>query len=143
MRTRIASLLIGAMTAVLIVAAPVAAGDNKVRIELDVNLATGLEAFEASGAFCAAGTAVSTPAVVTGHLPGRLQFHLEKTLTCDDGSGTLVIALDATMTFTGTVGGWSIAGGTGAYEGVNGGGRVVGTGDGSIIHDVYTGSING
>ncbi|HEX5829039.1 MAG TPA: hypothetical protein VFY23_16050 [Candidatus Limnocylindrales bacterium] len=138
MRTRITSLVIGAMTALLAVAGPVSAGDGKVVITLDVNFARGSETFTATGAFCPRGSAVTTSVETTG----RPVFHVEKTFTCKDRSGTLSIALDAVSTWTGTQGGWTVTGGTGAYAGASGGGQVVGVGTSSGILDTYTGTIN-
>ncbi len=58
-------------------------------------------------------------------------FHLAKLITCDDGSGSFVIGVNAGSNFVvgnGTTGGWSVVpgSGTGDYVGLNGGGSVVG-----------------
>lgn len=139
MRTRITSLVLGAMLAAIVAASPVAAGSRLV-ITLDVVFGVG-EHFTAQGAFCPSGSAVSDT-WVSGHIPGRLQFHVDKVLTCDDGSGDLWLSLTATQTFTGTTGGWKIVGGTGAYAGASGGGQVTGVGSQIGIVDTYRGSIN-
>lgn len=147
MHTRIASLLIGAMTAVMLVAAPVAAGDGRAVITLDVNFNNGTESFTATGAFCPSGTATSTVPAVTGggaFGAGALVFHLAKTFTCSDRSGTLTVELNATTSalFDGTSGGWSVKGGTGAYAGATGGGQITGVNTSTGILDTYTGTIN-
>ena len=138
MRTRITSLVLGVMTAALLVAAPVAAGDKRVVITLDVNFSTGVEAFTAIGAFCATGSAETTSAYATG----RPVFHVDKTFTCEDGSGTMSISLNAAATSTGTSGGWTVKGGTGAWAGVSGGGQITGVNTPTGIQDTYTGSIS-
>ena len=73
---------------------------------------------------------------------GNGTFHLEKTLIC--GNGTLRIAVDAASTRTGTVGGWTVLSGTGAYTSVRGSGQSVGIGDpggGIDLPDHYTGRL--
>lgn len=137
MRTRIASLVVGSMTAVMLVAAPVSAGDGGVTITLDVNFAKGTEKFTATGAFCPSGSAVTTDVYTSGRV-----FHVAKTFTCKDRSGTLSIELDAAGTSTGTSGGWGVVGGTGAYAGASGGGQITGVGTPTGILDTYTGTIN-
>ena len=77
-------------------------------------------------------------------------FHLNKQLVCDDGSGSFVITVDAGINFvvgSGTQGGWSVVpgSGTGDYEGLTGGGNVVGVnqtdgGDVDLI-DFYYGRV--
>ena len=76
-------------------------------------------------------------------------FHLWKEIVCDDGSGSFVIGLNAATNFVvgeGTVGGWRVidGSGTGDYEGLTGGGNIVGFfDDGNVdIHDHYFGSLS-
>ena len=141
MRTRITSLVLGAIAAAALVAAPVAAGAARpVTISLSVDFGTGAEDFTATGAFCPAGSAVSD-AYRTGGPTGV--FHVDKTFTCDDGTGTLSISLDAVFQNNrgGTIGGWRIVGGTGDYAGALGGGQIVGVGTSVGIDDTYTGVI--
>ncbi|HEY3548829.1 MAG TPA: hypothetical protein VGK17_22380, partial [Propionicimonas sp.] len=75
---------------------------------------------------------------------GGLTFHLVKTLTCDDASGSLLIAVDA-ATSRGRPwqdqGGWSVQGGTGQWANASGGGNLVGAYVPDGVIDDYTGVI--
>ena len=136
---RIGSLL-AALLLTLAVAAPTAASTAPVTINLHVDFALG-ETFTASG-FCPSGTAESFGIRQIGN--GRAStFHLFKTLTCSDGSGTLTIRVDASAVFgmSGTIGGWNVVGGTGDYAGTRGGGKIVGTAFDGGIDDLYTGML--
>lgn len=116
-------------------------------IEIDVDFGSGEEVFTATGGVvCAAGTAESEGTVFTGG--GRMgrgvfTFHLVKTLTCDDGSGTFQIRVDAATapTSPGTIGGFAVIGGTGDYVGLRGAGSLVGAGTADGILDRYTGHL--
>jgi len=137
-RAAVAGLLLAA------VAASPAAASGKVSITLDVNTTAGTETFTAGGAFCPSGTAVSQDF----HFGGggwAGTFHLQKVLTCDDGSGTLTINVDAATAHDAPTdqGGWSVASGTGVYAGTTGGGRIVGTYYDNGIIDSYTGALHG
>lgn len=109
----------------------------------------GVETFTATGGVvCHSGTAVTDPIYFAGGgVQGRgvFTFHLVKTLTCDDGSGTFELLIDAAASPNsgGTVGGFAAGQGTGDYVGLRGGGSLVGTSfpDGSGITDVYTGRL--
>jgi hypothetical protein len=109
----------------------------------------GVETFTATGGVvCDSGTAVTDPIYFAGggrQGRGVFTFHLVKTLTCDDGSGTFKLLIDAAASPNsgGTVGGFAAGQGTGDYVGLRGGGSLVGTGfpDGSGITDVYTGRL--
>ena len=57
MRPRITALAVGVVAALALAAAPASAAGGAVRITLDVNFATGVEEFTATGAFCPAGEA--------------------------------------------------------------------------------------
>ncbi len=140
MRPRITALALGLVASLALAVAPVAAsGGAPVRIALDVDFGTGAETFTATGAFCPAGTAVSFGTTVTGR--GANVFHLSKTFTCADGSGSLTINLDAAFVGVrgGTVGSWRAVSGTGAYAGARGGGQIVGQGTSTGILDTYAG----
>jgi hypothetical protein len=102
------------------------------------------ETFHSDGSvICAVGPAVTDPFFFAGGGSkgrGNATYHLEKTLTC--GNGTITIAVDAAATATGTVGGWTVVSGTGAYAGLSGSGQVVGTGvSQSLLRDAYTGRL--
>ena len=96
------------------------------------------------GLLCPSGTAVSDPFFQTfggRQNLGNFTFHLVKTLTCDDRSGSFKILVDAARTPTGTVGGFAAGRGTGDYVGLHGGGRLVGTGFNGGLDDLYTGNL--
>jgi hypothetical protein len=142
MRTRISPLVLGSLAAAALVASPVAAGTAQpVTITLHVDFEAGTEEFTATGAFCPTGSAETTDNYRTGGPTGV--FHVDKTFTCDDGSGTLSISLDAVFQNNkgGTIGGWRIVGGTDDYAGALGGGQIVGVGTNVGIDDTYSGLI--
>jgi hypothetical protein len=98
------------------------------------------------GVLCPSGTAISDPFFQTfgGRMNrGVFTFHLVKTLTCDDGSGSFKLLVDAASTpnSPGTIGGFAIGGGTGDYVGVHGGGSLVGTAFDAGLDDLYTGRV--
>jgi len=105
------------------------------------------ETFTATGGvICESGTAVTDPVFIAGF--GRMgrgvgTFHLIKTLTCDDESGTIQILVNAAgaPSSPGTLGGFTVFGGTGDYTGLRGGGSLVGTFNDVGILDVYTGML--
>jgi hypothetical protein len=152
MRARRLAALIGIAAAALW--APVASAAIPVtRITLEVVFPTetepGSETFVATGGvICDSGTAVSDPVMIKGfgrQGRGAGTFHLVKTLTCDDGSGTFKLLVDAgaSPNANGTIGGFAAGHGTGDYVGLRGGGSLVGSfyPDGSGITDVYTGRL--
>lgn len=110
-----------------------------------VNFATAVNTFTATGPLCPSGTFVDTVATFGGQ-PGHPKVNLRITTvyTCDDGSGTfdmlkhvfVVGNLDGSFSNTGPV---QILGGTGAYAGLIGHGVDNGTGSG----DTAVGQITG
>lgn len=119
----------------LLTAQPVTAAAEPVTINLHAVFEPSDETFTATG-FCPEGSAET----IGFRFAGRT-FHLFKELTCDDGSGTLIIRVEANLTWYGTIGGWNVVGGTGDYAGVRGGGQLVGFGFDGGIDDVYTGRL--
>jgi len=101
------------------------------------------ETFTATGdVLCESGTA-ETFGFHFGGGPKTGTFHLFKTLTCDDGSGTFTIGVQAKVIFGAPTdnGGWWVVSGTDDYSTLRGGGSLVGTYyEGGII-DVYTGMV--
>ena len=90
---------------------------------------------------CATGT-TSNDTFATGFPSDRgALFHVRKTITCDDGSGTFVLQIQAQTGFRadGTLGPWVVLSGTGDYEDLRGTGSVVGTFFPGGISDVYAG----
>ncbi|HET9084708.1 MAG TPA: hypothetical protein VFN41_09930 [Candidatus Limnocylindrales bacterium] len=96
------------------------------------------------GLLCLSGTAISDPFFQTfggRQNRGNFTFHLVKTLTCDDDSGTFKLLVDAASTRTGTVGNFAAGRGTDDYVGIHGGGHLVGTGFNGGLDDFYTGMV--
>jgi hypothetical protein len=146
MRARRLGLTLGLLATLL--AAPTASAAPPVTvITIDVNFTTG-ETFTATGGVvCDSGIAVTDPVFAAGggrKGRGVLSFHLIKTLTCDDGSGSFMIRVDAATARTspGTIGGFAVVGGSGDYSGLHGAGSLVGTGNPDGILDVYTGRLS-
>lgn len=140
MRVRFLSSMVATLLLTAALAMPAAAATEPVRIDLHVDFEAG-ETFTADG-FCPSGTAESFGFLQAG--VGRATtFHLFKELICDDGSGTLVIKVEAAFVFgtPGTIGGWNVVGGTGAYADTHGGGKIVGTAFETGIDDLYTGRL--
>lgn len=147
MRARRIGATIGILGALLATPMASAAAGTASVITIDV-IFDGPEVFTATGGVvCASGTATTEGFANFG---GRLNrgvftFHIVKTLTCNDGSGTFKLLVDAAASrrSPGTVGGFAAGEGTGDYVGLHGGGSLIGTGfpDGSGITDVYTGML--
>jgi hypothetical protein len=80
-----------------------------------------------SDVLCEEGTTSDVTRVTGGER--ALAFHNLKTFTCADGSGTFTLRLEAQVKPCDSVtrGAWSVAGGTGDYEGLRGAGDLVGT----------------
>jgi hypothetical protein len=94
------------------------------------------------GVLCPSGTA-TTDFHHFGGGGAAGSFHLTKTLTCADGSGTFTIRVNAATVFGSPTdqGGWAVIEGTGDYATLRGGGNLVGTYQGDGIVDLYTGSV--
>jgi hypothetical protein len=111
-----------------------------------VNFATGVNTFTATGPLCPSGTFVDTVATFAGGQSGqpKVELRITTVYTCDDGSGTfdmlkhvfVVGNPDGSFSNTGPV---QILGGTGAYAGLIGHGVDNGTGSG----DTAVGQITG
>jgi hypothetical protein len=77
--------------------------------------------FTASAPFCSSGTAIDTRHVLLDALS------VERTHTCDDGSGSIIVSLpDVVREHQGGGGSWKIIGGTGKYEELRGSGAYSG-----------------
>jgi hypothetical protein len=136
--------LMAGLVAALALAPVALAAPPETTIVIDIEFGVS-ETFTATGGVvCDSGTAVTDPVFIAGF--GRQErgvgtFHLVKTLTCDDGSGWFQLLVNAagTRTSDGTVGGFSVVGGSEAYASLRGGGQILGTFTGTGIIDVYTG----
>jgi len=91
---------------------------------------------------CASGT-TSNNTFGTGFQSNRgVIFHVRKTITCDDGSGTFTLQLQARAGFDVgdmTFGPWIVLSGTGDYAGLRGQGTVTGTSVPGGVIDLYEG----
>ena len=135
---------IGLLGALLVAPTASAAAPPTTTIRIDIVFEVSEDFTTTGGVLCPSGTAETGPIFAAGF--GRMglgngTFHLIKTLTCEDGSGTFQIKVNAGQTPTGTIGGFSVVGGTGAYAGLSGGGSLVGTGTDVGINDLYTGRL--
>jgi hypothetical protein len=133
---------VGAGVLLLALTAPTVAAVGRVAITLDSNFVTGVETFTANGPFCDSGTAETPWIFFAGSDHSRAgSFHLAKILTCDGGSGTLTIRVDAATVFGSPIdqGGWSVESGTGDYAGASGGGMLLGNYYDEGVVDHYTG----
>jgi len=140
------ALTIGALLALLVAPVASAAAPPTTVLTIDIVFDVSEEFTATGGVICETGTAVTDPVFAAGF--GRMgrgaaTFHLIKTLTCDDGSGTFQIRVNAgaSPNATGTVGGFSVVAGTGDYAGLRGGGHLVGTFTDDGIVDVYQGML--
>jgi hypothetical protein len=135
--------IVGAIL-VAAVATPVQAGATATTIELR-SLSSGETFTTTGGVLCPDGTATTDFHRFGGSDRSRAgTFHLDKIMTCSDGSGTFTIRVDAATRFGSPTdqGGWSVLGGTGDYEGLKGGGNLVGTYVEDGIIDLYTGLVS-
>jgi len=136
--------LVLALGAMLLVAAPASAAPVKSTITVTSIFGAPEPFTTTGGVLCESGTA-TTDFDHFGGGPRAGTFHLTKTLTCDDGSGTFTILVQAKVIFGAPTdsGGWAVIGGTGDYENLHGGGSLVGTYffDPDGITDVYTGVV--
>ena len=91
---------------------------------------------------CASGT-TSNNTFGSGFQSDRgVIFHVRKTITCDDGSGTFILQLQARLGFNigdMTFGPWVVLSGTGDYTNLNGRGTVTGTQTAGGVTDLYVG----
>jgi hypothetical protein len=124
-------LVLGAVLASMLVALAGGAGAALSQFSLtftgkhvaDPSLLAGLRhegRFTASAPFCSAGSAVDTRHVQDPPL------WVERTHTCDDGSGSIVVSMPNVIGEHGGRGSWQIIGGTGKYEELRGSGTYVG-----------------
>ena len=130
------------------VAAPAqAATQVPFTITEQVNFATGVNTFTATGPLCPSGTFVDTVVTLAGGQSGQPKANLLITTvyTCDDGSGTFDMLKHVFIAFneegstsTGPV---QILGGTGAYAGLIGHGVDNGTSTGPIAIGQITGFV--
>ena len=141
------ALAAGSLAALIGAGTAAAASPPVTVIEIDVVFDVS-ETFTATGGVvCASGWAETEGFTVGWGRFGRGNgsFHIVKTLHCAGSDApTFQIRVNVGRAQAGTVGGFSVIGGTGSLAGLTGGGSLVGYGyeDGSGIHDVYTGRLS-
>ena len=121
--------VLGALVALALSATPVGAVSTAdATIEVHSLFEDGGGTFTADSELLCAGGTTSDSTIIAGN--GRaITFHNLKTFDCADGSGTFTLRLQAQVKpcNSTTSGAWSVAGGTGNYEGLLGNGTLVGT----------------
>jgi len=148
--SRFVAAILGAALALIAVAGPVAAGSTQqVTIVSHVTFnpdgpnfgdftATGAAAD--NGMICPGGTFVDTGIRFAGFqsVRGTVQLQVNKTFTCDDGSGTFDMKMQIHANFDTGIESftWVATGGTGAYS------RLHGSGTGSTVPNPPIGNIN-
>ena len=111
---------------------------------------TVVEQFEPeSGVFTSDGSVVCPSGTTSNNTFGSgfqsdrgVIFHVRKTITCDDGTGTFILQLQARLGFNVgdmTFGPWVVLSGTGRYENLHGAGTVTGTQTEGGVSDTYVG----
>ena len=95
------------------------------------------------GVVCAAGS-VSTPfaKLVGFQSDTHAQILIVKHFVCPDGTFDLLLRVTLDFATGDTVGSWSVLGGSGAYAGLHGSGKLTGDGGETSILDVYTGKLH-
>jgi hypothetical protein len=132
-------LLLLGVAAALVMAAPAQASFLK-KVEI-TSAADG--PFTASGAICPSGQTATTFRIVLRPAATGVDLLVGKTLTCDDGSGTIDLTLYVRVRFFGgdvsahLV--WIVTGGTGQYERLQGVGTAVADFSSGEIVDHYVG----
>lgn len=155
MRPHTSPILAATVSSVLLVLVATAGGVAAARpaiitIEIDLDSQPSTETFTTtSPLLCPSGDAYTDFHHGAGNFVVAGSFHLNKLLVCADGSGSWVITVDAGTNFvhgSGTTGGWSVVPGSGSgdYEGLHGGGNIVGTNSDTQpvdLTDRYYGSV--
>src|SRR5215217_2672607 len=92
---------------------------------------------------CTSGTTTNDASASGFQSDRELIFHVRKTITCHDGSGTFTLLIQASLGFNGgfeaTSGTWVVLTGTGDYTTLRGQGTVIGTEMESGVSDAYEG----
>lgn len=130
---RTSTVLVVPVAAVLSAAAAPVAAAEPVEVVVDVPFDGSPGSFTADGGgLCAGGTYADSEIRVTGAGRGRertLTFHLDRTFTCSDVSGSFTVRISARWhpcdaTNAGT---WAVLGGDGDYADLHGAGQLVGS----------------
>lgn len=130
---------VGPLVAAVVLTAPAQAAD-RFAVELaDTQGFEGLPgSFTSTIPGCPTGSSTTERAMVQLR-PGV--FRGTRTFTCDSGIGSVTVNLSARFGDDGSVGTWAVTSGTGAFSGVRGAGRLVGTPLPDGILDTYAGTV--
>lgn len=149
-RAQSAAALAAAMVLLIATAGGALAARSAI-ITIEIDLDANVETFTTDSALlCPSGIAYTDFHRGAGNFRVAGTFHLNKLLVCDDGTGSLVIRVDAganLMRGQGTTGGWSVVpgSGTGSLAGLRGGGNIVGVNSDTPpidLVDYYYGSLS-
>ena len=136
---RIVAGVVPLLAAGVLFAAPAHAADRFDVVLADTENFEGLPGtFTSNIPGCPTGTSTTDRGMVQFR-PGV--FRGTRTFTCDSGIGSVTVNLSARFGEGGSVGTWSIASATGAFAGVHGAGKLVGTPLTDGILDTYTGTV--
>jgi hypothetical protein len=144
-------LLAASVATLVAVIGLVAAGSAGASVGTPVTI-SGQTAFGSPGTFttspgaglCASGTTSDKVFASGGQSGNHLLFHNIKTFTCDDGSGTFTLNVQAMLVFGNPADSftWSVTSGTGAYTRLHGTGTGVGFEGVNEVDDSYSGSVH-
>ncbi len=139
-------LLAGAAIAALAIAgSALATPPTPVTIEVKTIFADGFGTFTTSGAgLCLSGTTTDTGFASGFQSGSHVIFHVRKTFTCADGSGTFTTLIQAQLVFVAPADSftWTIVTGTGAYANLHGTGTGVGDELPGEVDDHFVGSVH-
>ena len=136
---RIIAGVIPLLAAGVLFAAPAQAADRFDAVLADAENFEGLPGtFTSNIPGCPTGTSTTERGMVQFR-PGV--FRGTRTFTCDSGIGSVTVNLSARFGEGGSVGTWAVVSGTGAFVGVHGAGKLVGTPITDALLDTYTGTV--
>jgi hypothetical protein len=121
-----------------------AGAPTPVRLELQTS-DSGAGTFTASGGGLCPGGTTSDALFATGYQSeNHINFHVTKTFTCADGSGTFTLHMPAHYFFGAPTdrASWVIVSGTGAYADLKGAGRLTGDISDGLVEDHLVGTVH-
>ena len=151
---RILTLRLTVMAAFIVVAAgtlpALASPQQALTFTVEEQFALDSGVFSSDGSIvCTSGTTTNSDFHANGFQSERgITFHDRKTITCNDGSGTFELSIQARTGFKvgdgGTAGSWVVLSGTGDYASLHGHGTLTGTytADFLGIDEVYAGYVS-
>ena len=140
-----AAALAGTTVAALAGAGPaLATTPTPVTIEVITASPAGGTFTTSGGGLCLSGTTTDQEFGTGGQSGLLANFHVLKTFTCADGSGTFTANVQAQLTFGAPADSftWNIVSGTGAYANLRGSGNGAGDQLPTGVHDHFTGAVH-